>query len=529
VPLKFQRDGIAYDELSEEDDRDQWDEAEWDDENGIARSRRGRGGQQMALQRDTVDKVLEHLMTRGQTVAGGDRLGKTIIFAKNQAHAEFIAERFDKNYPHLQGEPSRASSLQDRVRPEPHRRLFPQREGPAHRHLGRHARHRHRRARGGEPRLLQARALQDEVLADGRPRHPAVPDSLARDKPQGIFLHLRPRVFQPELPVAGKLSRRVSAFSASRLRPSVESYAQPEAWAVLSTEAHSALAHHVAGLPSALDPEPEEAKRFDLLLLKLQLALLRAEPAYKRLRAQVQEIAGLLAEKSTIPMVYEQIDLIEALQSDEWWQDVTVAMLERVRRRLRTLIRLIEKAQRKPIYTDFVDEMGPETSFDLPAFTGDGGFEKFRAKVRTFLRAHQDHIAIHKLRMNHALTRHDLAELERILAESGAGSPAEIQRAASAAQGLGIFVRSLVGLERKAAKEAFAGFITGKALSSQQLEFIELIINHLTEHGIMDAGRLYESPFTDLTPHGPDGLFGVRELDALVEVLNHVRATAVAA
>src|SRR5205823_2367956 len=53
--------------------------------------------------RDTVDKVLEHLMTHGQTVAGGDRLGKTIVFAKNHAHAGFIAERFNANYPHYKG------------------------------------------------------------------------------------------------------------------------------------------------------------------------------------------------------------------------------------------------------------------------------------------------------------------------------------------------------------------------------------------------------------------------------------------
>ena len=54
--------------------------------------------------KDTVDKVLAHLMTRGIAVAGGDRLGKTILFAKNQAHADFIADRFNANYPHYKGE-----------------------------------------------------------------------------------------------------------------------------------------------------------------------------------------------------------------------------------------------------------------------------------------------------------------------------------------------------------------------------------------------------------------------------------------
>jgi type I restriction enzyme R subunit len=53
---------------------------------------------------DTVDKVLAHLMTKGQKVAGGDRLGKTIVFAKNNDHADFIADRFNVNYPQYKGQ-----------------------------------------------------------------------------------------------------------------------------------------------------------------------------------------------------------------------------------------------------------------------------------------------------------------------------------------------------------------------------------------------------------------------------------------
>src|SRR5688572_30569653 len=126
------------------------------------------------------------------------------------------------------------------------------------------------------------------------------------------------------------------------------------------------LAHKVAGLPSELDPENEEAKRFDLLILNLQLAVLRSEPGFERLRDQVKAIAGLLEEKSAIPMVREQMALIQDIQTDEWWQDVTVPMLEIVRRRLRDLVKLIEKQQRKPIYTDFEDVMGAEAGAVLP-------------------------------------------------------------------------------------------------------------------------------------------------------------------
>ena len=103
VPLKFQRDGIKYDELSEED-KDQWDALEWDDDGAVPDRVEAEAVNKWFFNKDTVDKVLAHLMTRGVTVAGGDRLGKTILFAKNQDHAEFIAERFNANYPHYKGE-----------------------------------------------------------------------------------------------------------------------------------------------------------------------------------------------------------------------------------------------------------------------------------------------------------------------------------------------------------------------------------------------------------------------------------------
>jgi type I restriction enzyme R subunit len=308
----------------------------------------------------------------------------------------------------------------------------------------------------------------------------------------------------------------------------VEKYGKLEAWAVLPLEALSELSHEVAGLPLELDPENEEARRFDLLVLNLQLTMLRSEPGFARLRNQVRELAGLLEEKSAIPMVRDQMALIQDVQTDEWWQDVTIPMLERVRRRLRDLIKLIEKQKRKPIYTDFEDEMGSEAAVELPGFGHGTDYAKFRAKAQAFLRSHQDHIAIHKLRMNKALTAADLAELQLMLAGSGVGGAGEIQRAAEESQGLGLYVRSLVGLDRQAAKEAFAGFLVGKVLSANQIEFVNLIVDHLTEHGVMDAAMLYESPFTDLTPRGPDGLFSSSQIDELERVLTSVRLMAIA-
>jgi type I restriction enzyme R subunit len=123
--------------------------------------------------------------------------------------------------------------------------------------------------------------------------------------------------------VADLLQREVAAMNLDNFivrpyRRLVEKYAKPEAWVALPPEALTELSHGVAGLPTGLEPENEEAKRFDLLVLNLQLALLRSEPGFARLRDRVKEIAGLLAEKDAIPMVHEQMPLIQDVLTDEW-------------------------------------------------------------------------------------------------------------------------------------------------------------------------------------------------------------------
>lgn len=206
-------------------------------------------------------------------------------------------------------------------------------------------------------------------------------------------------------------------------------------------------------------------------------------------------------------------------------RDIANAVL---RKRLRGLVKLIEKQKRQPIYTDFEDVMGDEIAVELPGFTSSDNFEKFRAKARAFLRSHQDHLVIFKLRKNLQLTSSDLSELETILAQSGVGEAEDIVRAKEQSQGLGLFVRSLVGLEREVAKQEPSEFLSGKKLNSSQIEFANMIVDYLTEHGVMDAALLYESPFTDITPQGPDGLFTSSQVDELVCLLEEVYARAVA-
>ena len=113
-----------------------------------------------------------------------------------------------------------------------------------------------------------------------------------------------------------------------------------------------------------------------------------------------------------------------------------------------------------------------------------------------------------------------------MLVDSGVGDPEDLARASEEAHGFGLFVRSLVGLERDAAVEAFSRFLDDRTYSRAQIDFVWVVVTHLTERGVMDIDLLYEPPFTDHAPHGPEDLFSGSDVDALVDALTAIRATA---
>jgi type I restriction enzyme R subunit len=228
-------------------------------------------------------------------------------------------------------------------------------------------------------------------------------------------------------------------------------------------------------------------------------------------------------------MVGKQMTYIQDVQTEVWWQDVTVPMLEVIRRRLRDLVQFIEKKDRKPIYTDFEDEMGDESNIELSEFVNQDTFERFRDKARAFLRKHLDIDAVRKLHTNEPLSTGDLNHLERVLTDNKIGKSEYIDQAKQENESFGIFVRTLVGLDREVAKGLFNDFLIGTNYNSNQIEFVNLIINQLVEHGIVEVSLLYGSPFTDISPTGPDALFTTVEIRKIVNLLDQIRLTALAA
>lgn len=571
VPLKFQREGIKYDELSDEE-KERWDMLEWQEEppeeiDAAALNK-------WLFNADTVDKVLEYLMTRGIKVDNGDRLGKTIIFAKNHNHAMFIAERFDANYPHLKGHFARVidfkteyvqSLINDFSNPAKQpsiaisvdmldtgidvpevvnlvffktvrsktkfwqmigrgTRLCPNLFGP-----GRHKIeflifdfcgnfeffNQNPATSAGSlgislgQRLFAARvALMGEI--DGLPEANRTHELMALRK------NAKDRLY-------GEVSgMSIDNFIVRPKRRDVERFQNEAAWQALSEEDRQILTQQIAGLPSSFEDDDLAARQFDYLLLTGQLALLRSDSAFNTVKRKIIRIASQLETLENVPMVAAEMALILELQTDEYWQDIHPTMLDQIRRHLRLLIKLIEGEEREIIYTDFEDEIGEGVEVELPDSGVGTDKARFQMKVRHFLKQHADHIAILKLRRDEQLTPQDLAELERIMIEESVASDEDLKRLKMDG-GLGLFIRSLVGLERDAAKRAMTSFMGERQLNANQIEFINLIIEYITERGAMDPRRLYESPFTDLDDQGVSGVFPSADVQALVRVLEEIR------
>jgi type I restriction enzyme R subunit len=580
IETKFLRGGIRYADLSEEE-KDEWDELDWgEDEEGNPLDPPDQVDaaalNKFLFNEDTVDKVLERVMTDGIKVAGGDRLGKTIIFAKNQRHADYIYERFVANYPHLDnGNFARVIthsvkygqsliddfSVKDKA---PHiaisvdmldtgidvpevvnlvffklvrsktkfwqmigrgTRLCPDLFGP-----GDHKTH------------FNVFDFCQNLEFFSQPLVPA--EGSAGTPLTELIFQARLELIQTfdtiqahgdeRAEVAKVLRSSIASMNPDNflVRPHlelVERFREEKPWETLTVGDLAALADRVAKLPAQLDPEHEDAKRFDVLLLNAQLGLLRGEP-YERQRRKVMAIAGALEDQQSIPVIAAQLELIQDVQSDEWWIDVSYSMLEEVRKKLRLLVPLIERSKKGIIYSDFQDVIGETTTIDLPGTggtsTGSTEFLQFRKKAEHFLKEHLADEAVAKVRSGEPLTEADLAELQRILVAAGIGDDETFATASTKAGSFGRFIRSLVGLDRNAAKLAFAEFLDDKRYSKNQIEFVNLIINELTERGLVEAARVYETPYDGIAPEGPEAIFVEADLDKLFATLEAFTAAA---
>jgi type I restriction enzyme R subunit len=561
VDLRFPREGIDYDSLSEEE-KEQWESLDWGDEvepDAVPDKVNASAINNWLFNEDTVDKALQHLMEYGHRVEGGDRLAKTILFARNHEHAKFIEERFNHHYPHYRGHFARVI---DHYAKYPQSLLddFSQKDKSPHIAISVdmldtgidvpevanlvffkpvYSKIKFWQMIGRGTRLCPDLFGPGNDKWDFRVFDFCFNFDFFRENPDGIEardgLPLGTRLFRsrvqllshiyaapqldPDRTLAESLTTELHGEVAAMNRENfivrmhleaVDRFRERTAWEQLSNDDREVLEREVAGLPSEIEMDEIESRMFDLNALRMQLALAEgAADAFESHRQRMVEISLLLEEKGTIPAVRAQLGYLAAMQESGFWEGIGLVGLEELRLRLRGLVPFLDKRNRTIVYTDFQDEIirvrdAPGGS--MPKMTG----AQYEKKVAEYLQNHLDHLVIHRLRTNQPLTAMDLEALESTLVEIGEGDGETLLSgllARSQAPSLAHFVRGLVGLDRSAAQAAFGEFLSDRSLTPRQIRFIEMVIDQLTARGVLDASSLHEPPFSNLHAEGPDALF----------------------
>ena len=568
VPVRFPREGVKYNDLSEEEKKEY--EKEFLENYGyIPEEVAGSAINTWLFNEDTVNKVLDALMERGQKIEGGDLLGKTIIFAKNHNHAVYIEECFNKRYPQYTGKMLRiidnqVYNTQDMIYrfADPENNEFqiavsvdmldtgidiPQilnlvffkpvrSKAKFWQMVGRGTRLcKNIFGPGMDKEFFYIFDVCDNLeffSSNIEESEPAIRGTLSQQifiaKLNIAFILEEKKAKDGDLllkeQLLNELHQIVVALKEDNFRVRmkmqfVEKYRTRDQWNVLSNLDVSEIEKHIS--PLYTDSHSYESARwFDLIMLNLMLAQVQQNPRQNYYKLQVSETTRGLLKKLSIPEVKAREHLIRSIQEDEYWQQADLSIHNQSRIDLRDLIKYIDPVLKPNLYTNFKDEVGNFEEVEiLTQYQELGAYKK---RVEKFIRDNQHHITIHRIRNNKPITEQEIEELERLLAGIDQNGNKELLVKVTKGQPLAAFIRSILGLDINAAKEAFAGFLSKGNMSATQISFINAIIDYFSVNGTIDKKMLFDKPFTDIDYRGISGVFSNEETAKVISIIDQL-------
>ncbi|MBI6026678.1 DEAD/DEAH box helicase family protein [Clostridium perfringens] len=567
VKSKVMEAGIKYDDLTQEEKEEY--EMLFDDDESIGDEISSTAVNEWLFNADTIDLVLNKLMTEGLRIEGGEKLGKTIIFAKSSRHAKAIVERFNKLYPEYGGNFAKVvehktpyvdtiiDDFSDKDKmpqiavsvdmldtgidiPEILNLVFFKKVRSKTKFwqmIGRGTRL--------CPDLLGVGQDKEEFLIFDFCNN----FEFFRVNPKGFEGNnvetLTERLFNIKIALVKELQdikyqedeeyvnyrndlvdelvEAVEALNEDgylvRMHlPYVHKYKNREVWQSIGELAQNDIKQHIAPIVNSINDD-ELAKRFDLVMYTIQLAKIQNLGAKRGIK-NVMQTAERLSKLGTIPEVKEKKAVIERVMTSEFWEEANIFDMDKVREDLRELLKYLEKVNQKIYYTNFNDMIISEESNGSMYNVND--LKSYRKKVEFYLREHQNDLAIYKLRNNKPLTEEDIKTLENVLFnELGSKSDYEKEYKETPVK---VLVRKILGMDREAANEAFSEFLNNQNLNSKQIHFVKLIVDYIVKNGFIEDNRvLMEDPFRSVGSIIELFENNVTERNNLIKRINEIR------
>ncbi|AXU54901.1 DEAD/DEAH box helicase family protein [Clostridioides difficile] len=566
---KIMEDGIKYDELSDEEKEEY--ENTFNDDESIGDEIGNNAVNEWLFNSDTIDLVLNKLMTEGLKIEGEEKIGKTIIFAKNTKHARAIVERFNKLYPKYGGNFVKAvdysiNYVDSIIDDFSDKNKLPQIavsvdmldtgiDIPEILNLVFFKKVRSKTkfwqmiGRGTRlcPDLLGVDMDKERFLIfdfcnnfeffkfnpkgfEGNKAETLteklfnIKVSMVKELQdikyiEGEYAELRKELLE-ELITSVKALNEDSYIVRMNLSY-VHKYKNENVWSNIGAVAQNEIREYISPLITSYSDD-ELAKRFDVVMYNIQLAYLQNNNASKGIR-HVMATAEKLSKLGTIPQIQQQKYTIEKAMTEDFWEDSDIFEVEEVRISLRELIKYLEKSSQKIYYTSFEDMIVAEDRND--SVYNANNLKNYKKKVEYYLNSHKDELAIFKLRNNKKITKQDVETLEEILLKQ-LGNCDDYKKEFGDTP-VSQLVRKLVGLDREAANEAFSEFLNNKSFNTKQIHFVKLIVDYVVKNGFIEDNKvLMEDPFR--TVGSIIDLFEnhIEERNKLIKTINKIKENA---
>lgn len=545
---KFMDEGITYDDLSDEDKERYEDDFGDGEDEGVPEHIEAGAINNYVMNPSTVDTVLRDLHDHGIRADGGQRLGKTVIFAANQMHARFIVERYGALYPKeaangfikavVHGDSYAHSIVKEFKRktmpviavsvdmldtgvdvPEVVNLVFFKKVRSKIKFwqmIGRGTRlcpeldcvegdeeyvgKRHFmifdycgnfaffREQTHETDDRPAVSLSERIFARKSELVRALQSAPFADDEEA--LHLRGELVDD---LCGQIGSWKADSVAVRLkREYVERYRHREVFDALGDLDVRNLTRELAPLAQGSDDDVA-ALRFDALVYGFMVAAASGAPAASY-AGKVRRTVARLRDRMTIAAVRDQKDLIMRIaERDDYLPGLPVTELERLRVALRGLVRYVmDEGDRRTIITDLTDPL--VSRVEGQPLDSDEHYEDYKLKVNRYVNEHQNEGAIRKLRHNEPLNADDYSELEQIFLNM-LGTREEYDASYGHDMPLGLLVRRIAKLDHQAAMDAFADFVNAYPLNQEQIAFVRTVVDYVTNNGYVEPENLTKPPF----------------------------------
>ena len=536
----FMDRGIKYNELSEEE-KEEYEDTFADDEDNIPEEINAEAINSWLFNRDTIKKLLELLMEKGLKVEGGDKLGKTIIFARNHRHAEKIVEVFNELYPEYKGEFAKLIDNQVKY----NENLID-----------------HFSVKDDYPQIAVSVDMLDtgvdvpeilnlvffkpvkskikfwqmigrgtrlckDLFGVGQDKKEFYIFDYCKnfeffsENPKGIEtnsqISLTERIYGYKLDLVVELQNikyqndekfkayreeliegfieeinklNKESFLVKAKLHYIEQFSKKENWVYISTIDLTDIKDNLIPLFLASD-ENEPAKRFDNLMYQLQVKRIRQEKTM-RCENAITETVGQLEKLGTIPQIKEKKDLILKVAETEYLKEADFWSVEEIRKELRDLIQFIDPYNRPPVYIDIEDTLN-DVNEEYVYISSGNNFTNYRKKVEKFLNGNLENSIIWKIRHNIRLTELEKENLEKILFEE-LGSNKEYAETFGDTNVIKA-VRNIVGLDKSVASDIFYKYINENRLNMKQIQFVKLLVDYVVKNGTIEMEKLTEQPF----------------------------------